>query len=550
MNPQAELIVLPRQTPLGPLAALLACVGWLWGGVSLRAADPFETAAISRATTWTNSLGMKLVPVRGTDVLFSVWETRVQDYAAFAGAHLGVDRGWEDPGYAQRTDHPVVQVSWRDAQAFCRWLTEKERAAGFIDPSHRYRLPMDAEWSVAVGLNEPPDGTPATKDGKIRGVYPWGTQWPPPDRAGNYDDHSGLKITGFSDGYPRTSPVGSFAANAFGLFDLGGNVWEWCEDGYDERQKYRVLRGASWDNNDPEHLFSTDRGGSTPEFRHRYNGFRCVLAGVGPATPPSREYERKASAESAAALAHSEFQRMARMQALLEKSPVKPALTNSLGMLFVPVPRTTVVFCMFETRVRDYEVYAMASPGVAVEWKNPGFAQGEDHPVVNVSWEEAKAFCEWLSRKEGRTYRLPTDAEWSVAVGLNEPPDGTPATKDGKIRSVYPWGRQWPPPDRAGNYDQHSRRMTLGWGDGFEGAAPVGSFPANAFGLFDLGGNVWEWCEDGYDGDQRDRVLRGASWDCDNSGELLSSNRHGSAPDFRSRFYGFRCVLAGGGSAR
>ncbi|MHB1310042.1 MAG: formylglycine-generating enzyme family protein [Limisphaerales bacterium] len=283
MNPQAELIVLPRQTPLGPIAALLACVGWLWGGVSLRAADPFESAAISRATTWTNSLGMKLVPVRGTDVLFCVWETRVRDYAAFAGANHGVDGQWRNPGFAQGEDHPVVQVSWNDAQAFCRWLTEKERAAGFIDPSHRYRLPTDAEWSVAVGLNEPLDGTPAAKDGKIRGVYPWGTQWPPPDRAGNYDDHSGDKITGFSDGYPRTSPVGSFAANAFGLFDLGGNVWEWCEDGYDERQKSRVLRGASWLNYHPDFLLSSDRFYGTPVGRLRGSGFRCVLVAGGSA---------------------------------------------------------------------------------------------------------------------------------------------------------------------------------------------------------------------------------------------------------------------------
>ena len=88
--------------------------------------------------------------------------------------------------------------------------------------------------------------------------------------------------------------------------------------------------------------------------------------------------------------------------------------------------------------------------------KKPPFAQTMDDPVVNVSWEDAKAFCGWLSGKEGygKRYRLPTDHEWSCAVGIGdrENADATPKSKDNRMADVFPWGEQWPPPDDAGNY--------------------------------------------------------------------------------------------------
>jgi formylglycine-generating enzyme required for sulfatase activity len=136
-----------------------------------------------------------------------------------------------------------------------------------------YRLPTDAEWSFAVDLNEPAGGTPREKDGKIQGVYPWGTQWPPPKGAGNYSP--GLQV----DDYDYTSPVGSFAANRYGLYDLGGNVWEWCEGFYDGKSGARVLRGASWRVDIPDYLLSSFRNGGTPVGRRDNVGFRVLLAG-------------------------------------------------------------------------------------------------------------------------------------------------------------------------------------------------------------------------------------------------------------------------------
>ncbi|MEI6568613.1 MAG: SUMF1/EgtB/PvdO family nonheme iron enzyme [Verrucomicrobiota bacterium] len=205
---------------------------------------------------------------------FSIWDTRVSDYRAYAKANSGVDQGWKDPGFKQTVDHPVVKLSWDDAQAFCAWLTKKERGEGKINATQRYRLPTDAEWSVAVGLEVEAGGTPKDKNMKIKGVYPWGTQWPPPKGAGNYDQSRGV------DDYNTTSPVGSFNPNKHGLYDMGGNVWQWCEDWFDGDQKFRVLRGASWNNYDPDYLLSSSRG-LMPDIRSINFGFRCVLVGGG-----------------------------------------------------------------------------------------------------------------------------------------------------------------------------------------------------------------------------------------------------------------------------
>ena len=91
-------------------------------------------------------------------------------------------------------------------------------------------------------------------------------------------------IDGYNDGYPRTSPVGSFAANKHGLYDMGGNGWQWCEDWYNSENTYRVLRGASWVTYDPFFLVLSSRDYITPDYRGNFIGFRCVLAKVSPHT--------------------------------------------------------------------------------------------------------------------------------------------------------------------------------------------------------------------------------------------------------------------------
>ena len=199
----------------------------------------------TKAGSFINSLGMKFVPVPGTDVLFSVWLTRLKDYRAYAET---------DSCPEELRPAPDTGTMW---------------------PAKEYRLPRDREWNAAVGS----------------GNYPWGNQWPPPEGAGNYGP--GLNV----DRYAATSPCGSFRPNEFGLFDMGGNLLQWCEDWYraemNDREvlrvfdelgddgggrKYRVLRGASWTAEIPEYLRSSVRVyGGFPDKQSAHNGFRCVL---------------------------------------------------------------------------------------------------------------------------------------------------------------------------------------------------------------------------------------------------------------------------------
>jgi LysM repeat protein len=239
------------------------------GRLDTAAVSPTPSSAPGLDRDWQNTLGMQFKPVPGTRCLFSIWETRVQDYQVFAQA---VNREWPKPSFAQEATHPAAKVSWEDAQAFCRWLTEKEKSEGKLPANWVYRLPTDLEWSAAVGLNGEAGSTPQERDEKVANAYPWGTEWPPPRGAGNYNQSLNV------DDYEYTSPVGSFNANRHGLYDLGGNVWEWCEDKYQSGQDWRVLRGASWVSFAPGSLLSSNRNHVHPDFRSVNCGFRCVLS--------------------------------------------------------------------------------------------------------------------------------------------------------------------------------------------------------------------------------------------------------------------------------
>jgi formylglycine-generating enzyme required for sulfatase activity len=157
------------------------------------------------------------------------------------------------------------------------------------------------------------------------------------------------------------------------------------------------------------------------------------------------------------------------------------------------------------------------------------------HPALQISWYGATAFANWLSRKEGRTYRLPAETEWEYACRAGS-------------TTAYFWGDT---PDAACTYanlaDQTVKRRFPKWpvqdcDDGYVYTAPVGSFRPNAFGLYDMLGNTWEWCRDWYDRGKH-RVLRGASWG-DNAGRVRCANRGGNAPASRSNSVGFRLVAA------
>lgn len=234
-----------------------------------------HSGGASRNASWVNSLNMGFVRIG--DVMFSVYETRIEDYLVFVRA---TGRRWR-PMEWQGQGHPAVNVSWHDAIAFCAWLTEKERKEKLIRSDQRYRLPTDAEWSVAAGLSHEEGISPMEKNlsSAELEVYPWSGGWPPPPRSENLS--SSLK--GYEgDNYPKTSPVGTFAANPLGLFDLGGNVSEWCEDALSPWSSHEgVVRGGDFSSPFVGFLRSGVRMGMARDQTSPGVGVRIVLSDSG-----------------------------------------------------------------------------------------------------------------------------------------------------------------------------------------------------------------------------------------------------------------------------
>lgn len=185
-------------------------------------------------------------------------------------------------------------------------------------------------------------------------------------------------------------------------------------------------------------------------------------------------------------------------------------------------------------------------------WRNPGFAQGDDHPVVNVTWNDAQALAAWLSRTEQRRYRLPTEAEWEYACRAGTRShfhSGDDPASLAAVANVFD-------ADAAANWPAW-RAFALPHRDGFAFTAPVGSFAPNAFGLHDMHGNVWEWTADWHDenyyahaplddpqgpADGTVKVRRGGSW---HTWPLYArcGYRNWNAPDTRYTLVGIRLVM-------
>jgi len=165
---------------------------------------------------------------------------------------------YDDDKRFNKDDQPVVGVSWYDARAYCLWLSLLATNGKKVDV---YRLPKDPEWEWAAGGQR-------DKSDEVLPVrlYPWGDEEITAQRA-NYNGNEGA-----------TTPVGRYPKGVTqeGLYDMAGNVWEWCNDLYSKTGSYRVLRGGSW-YYDAEDCRSAFRHYDTPDFRNLYVGFRLVF---------------------------------------------------------------------------------------------------------------------------------------------------------------------------------------------------------------------------------------------------------------------------------
>ena len=437
------------------------------------------------------------------------------------------------PPFAQGDSHPVVNVAWDDAAAYCAW------AGG--------RLPSEAEWEYAA------------RGGRAGSKYPWG------DAAEH--EHANYQGREGRDAWANTAPVASFEGNGFGLHDVAGNVWEWTADWYEPHPSalagagppsgtLKVLRGGSFAY-PPRSMRLSNRGKVPPTQRHESFGFRCARDGEPEAaastpaqateagTPPGPEPPPAAAAVAPAAatpLEAAPARRRTFMPAGTEMVWVAPT-TFEMGAVRGDgsgfgdeQPRHPATLSrgfwigVTEVTFGHYRRFAEATgaPMPAV----PNWAD-DTHPVVEVSWEQAAAYCRWAGG------RLPSEAEWECAA------------RGGVAGRRYPGGAEI-------SHDEANIDGT-GGRDRWPKSAPVGSFPPNDFGLADVVGNASEWVADWYEEryyavspaldptgplEGKTRVIRGGNWGSD-PGRLRTSYRFSLDPGDAQVTLGFRCARDG-----
>jgi serine/threonine-protein kinase len=419
------------------------------------------------------------------------------------------------PDYYDNPDfdrYPVVYVTWQDARAYCAWRGR--------------RLPTEVEWERAARGD----------DGRL---YPWGNDW----------DAARVRLSGDDDRTSDMAAVGSFPQNAspYGALDMSGNAWEWTSsrglaypysagDGREAPSLggKRVVRGGAW-GREQRNARVTTRDAQDPDDAFWNRGFRCAASADGP-THNSGLTGLPSAPDGMVAV---------------PGGVLRMGITQEQGQRWVsefgwalPVgefPRHSVTLAPFfldrtEVTNQQYAVFIDATKHAAPAnsfdpkglniWRDGRYpAELAQHPVVNVTWDDARAYCAWAGK------RLPSEAEWEWAA---KGPEGW----------LWPWGA---------DFDQ-TRVNTKERGLGTTAAVDADTAGVSWVGALDMGGNVWEWTSsltlpypydptDGREDPVRPgpRAIRGGAW-TDPTSSAHTSGRNQFDSTLANVNVGFRCL--------
>lgn len=433
-----------------------------------------------------------------------IWEVTQRQWVAVMGENPAAFQQPSTPPTPDEDplDRPVESVSWLDVQRYI----ERLNALGL----GRFRLPTEAEWEYAARAG-------------MATAYPWGDS-DSPDRVHEFSWAN-------SRSYATTHAAGRKPPNAWGLYDMHGNVWEWCADWYGPYSPgaqtdptgpgagaERVFRGGSW-YDFPKALRSANRHRHVPHGRYPAVGFRIVRE-------PEDDRVRTVRLPGGTEL---RLVRIPAGQFVMGSPESEAGRASDEGPLHTVTISRSFWMGVFEVTQRQWLAVMNSNPSTFQR-----FEASPDHPVERVSWRDAMEFLGRLNALGLGQFRLPTEAEWEYAARAGSQ---TPLSfgEDADYRALT---------EHAWFYSRAEGR-----------SHPVGGKRPNAWGLYDMHGNVWEWCSDwfgAYPGHAvtdpqgpatgRERVIRGGSW-FNEPEALRSANRHRHPPDSRQTNLGFRVVM-------
>ncbi len=477
----------------------------------------------------------------GKPVRCRTWVEAVQGFR-------DLDISWDAPNVPAKPqgNHPATCIDWHDSRAYAEWLSQRT--------GQRYRLPTEVEWEYAAR-------------GGTNTLNHWGNSADTGCAFANSNDRSTAERYPLSwtlvrcrDGFADIAPVGSLRPNAFGLYDMIGNAWEWAEDCagltyfgrptdqrawiWDGGCERRVQRGGGWITG-PERSRAGFHGDGNADDRSDFAGFRVVRelqpvhapAAAAPA-PPSATLPVAATGPASAIATAGPFRDCATCPELI----AVPAGAFSLGTstdayehdvasgetppLNVRI-RRPFALGRFEVTRAEFSAFASAT-GHRPRWPCAlDAASPPAAPARCITVDDARAYLAWLGTQSGQRYRLPSETEWEYAARA-----GTTGARSWSARHSHEGVSISTTCDFGNVYDVSARSLALPvpharCTDAYPGDAPVGSFQPNPWGFHDLIGNVRERLGDcfttSYKGrpadertwawaDCRYRAVRGGSW--------------------------------------